>query len=412
MSLKTLYIVLCFLLSATAAGNAAENCSLCHKTRLKGAHRAIPCTSCHKNGTAVASLSTRAAGCVSCHRGYEHLFDHAMGSRGPEKRFIERTYGKKDRQFDSKNCSACHIKGCLDCHGEPHAIAAPKPDTCSGCHKGYFVGWDFFGRAPREEHERYQRGKKSDGDRFLKMLPDVHQQKGMACKDCHSMQSLIAGKKSSKGCTDCHRPNKNVIEHSIQAHMERLECAACHAAWSPQEYGTFYIRFDNRNPDETFNSLSKIGNGYAKSVYLKRQDSPPLGINSRGKIAPIRPQFIAYYTNISSRQLLSKENELMAAEWRAFAPHTIQRGSVICDGCHDNRRRFLLERPEDRIYLPKEDGLTLSSFWDQKGQKVVNGGFLDEENYRRLSRKSDEYRKGYVKKWKAFLKTGEASSAR
>ena len=80
--------------------------------------------------------------------------------------------------------------------------------------------------APREENMRYQRGPTPYGEPFLKMLPDVHAERGMGCSACHSMKSLVAGQRSSKSCRECHQPDPKVIEHSIAAHMEKLECAA------------------------------------------------------------------------------------------------------------------------------------------------------------------------------------------
>ncbi len=76
----------------------------------------------------------------------------------------------------------------------------PGVATCQKCHKGYYTGWDYSGRAPREDNMRYQRGLAVNGETFLKMLPDVHYQAGMTCGACHSMSSLIQGKKSSKAC--------------------------------------------------------------------------------------------------------------------------------------------------------------------------------------------------------------------
>jgi len=76
------------------------------------------------------------------------------------------------------------------------------------------------------------------------MLPDVHYEKGMRCGNCHSMSSLANGKSSSKTCIDCHKPDKNVLEHRIQAHLTKMECSSCHAAWAPVEYGTFWIKFE------------------------------------------------------------------------------------------------------------------------------------------------------------------------
>ena len=412
------FIAACWLLVSSLQAVAADQCRFCHAAgvQVKGAHNKVACKGCHQGSSRVladpADRTIGSAGCVQCHQGYQRMYQHAMASRAKEKGFIARSYGRADRQFEQKNCSSCHLQGCTDCHGKGHAISRPKADACSKCHKGYYVGWDYFGRAPREEHERYQRGERLQGETFLKMLPDVHQQKGMTCNACHTMQSLIAGKTAAKSCRDCHRPSNKVFEHRIAAHLEKLECAACHAAWGAQEYGTFYLQFTSGTVDDPYQALTYTQNGYAKSVYLKRQDLPPLGINSRGNIVPIRPQFIAYYSRFSKGTAVGQENRLLAAEWRAFSPHTIQRGTTMCDGCHDNPRRFLLERPQDRIYDLQKDGMGLWSFWDQTGQRMVNGSFMEEARYRRMAAKTDTYKRAYVEKWKRFIKPDAGSSVR
>lgn len=407
-SLKTLAIAGFFgvsLLWAGAGGAAAA------------AHGGLSCHACHlpTGGSASdpAGREFRAAGCVSCHPGYDAIFDGPMGRRDSERRFAARTWGRADAGFFDKNCISCHLRGCQDCHGSGHRIARPSVATCQNCHRGYFVGWDYSGRAPREESRRYQRGVTVNGEGFLKMLPDVHARAGMGCGACHSMMSLIGGKRSAKQCRDCHRPSPKVLEHRIAPHLERLECYACHSAWAPQEYGTFYLRFRDPKLKEDFALRPGPSPEYLKSVYLKRQDLPPLGVNARGKVAPIRPQFIAYYTDVvAARNGGALENLLLGAEWRAFFPHTVQRGTPTCEGCHDDPGRFLLEPAADRIYRLRQDGLTLVSFWDRQGQRMANGAFLEPARYARMSARNGEYIKRYLEKWQNIVRHVEASSPR
>lgn len=376
------------------------------------AHVDFSCGTCHRQGgnaSDPAARSNRANGCSGCHRGYERVFDHAMAKRSGEKEFVQRSYGRFDPAFWDKNCSSCHLNGCLDCHADG-GLAKPSVASCQRCHNGYYTGWDYSGRAPREDNMRYQRGISVNGAPFLKMLPDVHYSVGMTCGACHSMSSLAEGKKSSKGCRDCHKPDLKILEHRIPAHLERLECYACHSAWAPQEYGTFFLRFRDRRMKYDFDLNSGPNPEYLRSAYLKKQDSPPLGINSRGKVSPIRPMFISYYTDIMTARNNGPENTLLAAEWRAYFPHTVQRGSVTCEGCHDNPARFLLEPESQRIYNLGKDGMGLESFWVQKGQRVSNGSFIDAARYLRMSSKSPAYKKAYIEKWKTFLNRVENSS--
>lgn len=407
-------LALFLVLKGVPAAEGAENCGVCHVTALQGVHAGLSCPSCHGEGGDLAdpaAASHGGLGCVACHGAYAGFFASPMVTRAAEKAFIGRSYGRVDPAFEEKNCQSCHIKSCLDCHGgDGHAVARPQGE-CLSCHSGYSIGADYYGMAPREDHQRYQRGAAIGGEYYLKMSVDVHAEALMECGDCHSMASLSAGRKSSKVCTDCHRPDPAVLEHGIASHLEKLECQACHAAWAAQEYGTFYLRLNDSLASDHFTVRRSAGGTYAKSAYLKKQDAPPLGLNAAGRISPIRPQFIAFFTGIDDDEVVGEENRLLAAEWKAFAPHTIRRGTVMCDACHGAPRRFLLEPAADRIYLLREDGLALDSFWDQTGQTLVNGSFVDARRYKKISSKSPAYTRGYVQKWKNLVDRVEDSSS-
>lgn len=416
MPLMTNFITIFSLILALAAtAFAGESCTVCHVSiRISGIHKNVPCLGCHISESATVANPGAAGkggvGCKSCHKGHERIFDHAMAKRSGEREFVNRTYAKVDAAFWEKSCIGCHLKSCSSCHGSGHNVQKPLTVDCQRCHKGYFTGWDYSGRAPREDNNRYQRGVEIEGEKFLKMLPDVHFGKGMECSACHSMQSLASGEKSSKKCRDCHKPDLKIVEHSIKAHMERLECYACHAAWGAQEYGTFYLRFRNGASKEDFDLKGDKNIEYLRSAYLKSQDAPMLGLNSRGMVSPIRPMFIAYYTDILTARSGGDENRLLGAEWRAYMPHTIQRGTVVCEGCHDSPRRFLLETDNERIFLPGKDGMALGSFWQQKGQKVVNGLFMTPDRYRKMNERTMGKKRAEARKWQNFLKTVETSS--
>jgi len=414
--LTTLSIAGFSLILATAlSAYGGENCAACHKgIDLKGVHAALACLACHLSESATignpGSAQVRAIGCKSCHKGHERIFDHAMTQRTSERAFVDRTYAKVDAGFWEKSCSGCHVESCGNCHGSGHNIRKPDTADCQGCHKGYYTGWDYSGRAPREANNRYQRGTEIAGEKFLKMLPDVHFSRGMDCSACHSMQSLADGRKSSKECRDCHKPDLSIIEHSITVHMERLECYACHAAWAPQEYGTFYLRFREGASKEDFDLKAGSSGEYLRSAYLKTQDAPPLGLNRRGMVAPLRPMFLAYYTDILTARSGGDENRLLGAEWRAYMPHTIQRGTVSCEGCHDTPRRFLLEPDSAQIYLLEKDGMQLRSFWQQQGQRVANGAFFPADRFRQMNMRTMAQKKTEIKRWQNFLNRVDASS--
>jgi hypothetical protein len=403
------FLALVLLLSGVLPA-AAEECGACHRITVRGGHAGLSCADCHGSGGDKLTLSSGAAtGCTACHAGMQGVLAGPMALRGSERAFVAQAFARHDARFFEKNCSSCHLADCLDCHGaDGHPIARPQKEDCHTCHRGYFVGADYWGLAPREDSLRYQRGAGYGGEKYLKMRPDVHAEAGLDCGDCHTMTSLAAGSRSALGCRDCHQPDLRVIEHGIAAHLEQLECYACHSAWGAQEYGSFFLRVGANPVGDIFQVRREPGSEYIRSAYLRRQDGPPLGRNAAGRISPIRPQFVAYYSDLRDKG--GAENVLAAAQWKAFFPHTIRRGTATCDGCHDDPRRFLLEAENRRIYLPGKDGMTLSSFWDSREQTLSNGTFVTAEEFVRLSRRSPAYVRGYVEKWKNLVKRVEDSS--
>jgi hypothetical protein len=387
MHWTTCFIAACWLASASPAGAAG----------LEPADGRAP-------------LLPASAACLACHPSAAGVLSGPMATRAAEKAFARRAFGAEGDRFFAQSCTGCHMAGCDDCHGEaPHAGRRLKADACTRCHKGYFVGWDFLGRAPREDHERYQRGPTGDGDEhYMPMLPDVHSERGMTCGDCHTMRSLQEGRRSAKSCRDCHpAPSPGVPEHALAAHLEAMECEACHSAWAPQEYGTFLVRAATPEQEDAFAPLASWG-PWQKSAYLKSQDPPPLGLNGRGKVAPIRPQYVLFATDPSR----GWENRLVAAEWKAFVPHTVRRGTVACSGCHDLPRRYVLEPDAERLYEPDKDGLPLRSFWSREKQTVVNGSFFPRDRHEMMNRKTPRYVRQYLRQWQNLLDRAAPPSRR
>lgn len=398
-----------------SAAISYSDCRSCHQAELNEPHNKLECSACHgpaENHDQAGLTTGILQRCQDCHDGTAGILHGSMALREAEQAFALRSWGKVDPDFYQINCSSCHVQTCFDCHnGGGHHLARPEKQDCHSCHRGYYVGADYYGMAPREDATRYQRGPEFQGEHYLKMSADVHQRAGMRCGDCHSMASLAAGKQSSKGCRDCHEPNPTVIEHSISAHMENLECYSCHSAWTAQEYGTFFVRFRDSPLQQYFSiRTDTAADNYVRSAYLRRQNLPPLGLNERGLVSPIRPQFLAYFSDVVGEQAVGQENRLLAAEWKAFFPHTIQRGTPMCNTCHDQPERFLLGVPEARIYLPKNDGLTLGSFWEQEGQTIMNGSFYPRERFEKMSQPFPDYVKAYVKKWKQLTESVVPSS--
>ncbi len=349
------------------------------------------------------------SGCVRCHAAARGVLTGPMATRAGERAFAHRAFGRDgDRFFDSA-CTGCHVTRCRDCHGEGATFAVRPPDeACLRCHRGSWVGWDYHGRAAREDHERYQRGALANGEHVLRMQPDVHAERGLACADCHTMRSLQEHRRTAKTCRDCHaKPSLQVPEHAITAHLVKMECWACHSAWASQEYGTFLVKPHGAEAVQAFAPLPRWGE-WTKSTYLRRQDAPPLGLDERGLVAPMRPQWILFATDAAR----GWENRRLAAEWTSVFPHTTRRGTTTCRGCHDTPARFLLEPDSERVYRPDIDGLGLRSFWNREGMTARRGAFFPPERYRLMNRKSPTFVREHLKQWRTLIDRVGRSSAR
>ncbi|MDR2401426.1 MAG: cytochrome c3 family protein [Deferribacteraceae bacterium] len=323
------------------------------------------------------------AQCFSCHNEKaDFLKDNLHTTKNRKENFVKKTFEKVDKDFGEKNCGGCHISTCAECHKK---AGKPEAEVCIKCHKK--LGADYLGYGARDYHSRYQRGISGEGKYWLKMLPDTHREHGMACGTCHSMP---AGNKA-KGCLSCHSYSPEVIDHRIENH-KNLNCEACHAAWSPNEYGIYFIKLTDKIKAMQFRELKRIGE-YAVSAVFVLNEPVILGKDAENRYSPIRP-LITFFSDTGG----SSENVMLADTWKPFYPHTIRRETLTCEGCHNNRRKYLLERDKDKIFLFEKDGLPIGSFYNSRYFSIENGAFVTEQEYLRFSAKTPQYAKWYIQK--------------
>jgi len=397
------------LLCLSSFGFALKSCTgSCHNDIVNvGNHKGVSCISCHVPDEKKHVKSVDFDTCLACHKNYKDIRKASMYTKSNEKEFVHKVFDKVDMKFYDKNCNTCHVKSCSGCHEidkKKHSIAKPGNKTCLKCHNSYFIGHEYVGLGIRDDHERYQRGIEFDNKSYMKMSPDIHFEKGLKCADCHDMASISKAGKSSKSCTDCHKKvDKTVIEHQIEKHMTKLECYTCHSSWVAMEYGTFWIKFENSSYKKYFRWLTYNNDEYAKSSFYKINDRVLIGKNKKGKYAPIRPEFIIFYTILKDDMVQGEENEFLGGYFKAVFPHTIRRETVTCEYCHDNEKTYLLQKDEDRIFLPEKDGLKIKNFYNSKEFNMLNGNFISEEEFKKISKKDKKYYKFYIKKKKQIL---------
>jgi hypothetical protein len=147
------------------------------------------------------------------------------------------------------------------------------------------------------------------------------------------------------------------VAMAIPAHLKeqkdrlRLECYACHARQAPQCYGCHMVRDDRKEAPVDWNV--GIGEGQkaqkaqgAWSVNLPsyvRVESPTLGVNHRGRVAPHEVGCQPFYTYIDGEGKTRERNKtfktgagLSSLAHNAVNPHATTRQARECEDCHNN----------------------------------------------------------------------------
>jgi hypothetical protein len=341
-------------------------CTSCHDKKLDAAHD-IGCIRCHKGDNNSAEKQQAHRGmlsqpahpdtmeeiCGSCHQ--QQVSDTAHSSHFTVKNEVNRVrmaFGAKTElaslldipvQTDPKTvlqladdllrrrCLRCHPyytgdrypavvrgAGCASCHLEfykgklvSHSfLRTPGDSQCLQCHYGNWVGYDYYGRYEHDLNDEYRTPYTTRYDyfrpfgvEFHQLTPDIHQQKGMVCVDCHGGSELMRRQETKILCSSCHRPEgvkpdqsiANISEnedgvytllsagdglpHVIPAlkhpahkkYNDRVACLVCHAQWSFGDNGTHLLRSDLEEYDD-FIKLSVQGSFEVEQIIKNNLD--------------------------------------------------------------------------------------------------------------------------------------------
>lgn len=167
-------------------------------------------------------------------------------------------------------CGACHLafdNGKM----KSHAFAVPSDKQCRSCHYGNYVGGDYHGRYDHDYNWEYRTPYSSQtkqntpprpyGIEAHDLAPDIHQQRGLLCIDCHRESGHNQG--NAITCRSCHgwQPGQPIPaagnlqvretalvltgrndgrEHVVPplrhtAHLQygqQVACQVCHGQWS------------------------------------------------------------------------------------------------------------------------------------------------------------------------------------
>ena len=157
-----------------------------------------------------------------------------------------------------------------------------------------------------------------------------------------------------------------VAMDKVQAHMDQLECYACHSDWAPQCYGCHIkvdytpgkskidwiasgsTHFANGETSESVlgtKGKKQIGKASETRSYTRYED-PILGINGEGLVTPVMPGCQVTYTVIGpdgktlalNKQARVTDNgvEVAGTDMSPVQPHTTGKKARTCESCHSN----------------------------------------------------------------------------
>ena len=289
-------------------------------------------------------------------------------------------------------CAACHLaytNGKMTGHA---FVKSPADSQCLHCHYGNFVGADYYGRFEHDFNLEYRTPYRTDttetrpyGVEFHQLTPDIHQQKGMACIDCHSGAELMGGHGPAKGsppaitCLACHGWRKGLplplsnlqveADHLVlttrltgkklavpqpvhpahKLYEKKANCTVCHSQWSFNDQGTHLLRTDDadhpawsrlgvqgsREVEEQLNNPAgqalslrdKITGASSPSLWLKgyelrRWESPLVGVGPDGMLHIFRPILDLHLSMVDANKKVLFDNAAVEPKQQRYLPYT------------------------------------------------------------------------------------------
>lgn len=344
--------------------------------------------------------------------------------------------------YHGLGCMACHTHyakngrysgkdefGGVNLHSKTHELKKANNETCQSCHNKYFVGADYSGLFPTDEHKDFRTPldkngnfpSKKHGTNYHQLSPDIHEQIGLSCISCHTSHTKSSkfdnfddffGNQTSdfetKTCQGCHTPSPNFAHASYHAN---LSCNACHASWQGNFYELNIILDESKNyakwqnlaqNDEWINKIlrqntaktpkmpnlnGEMKNGIYHSVFslMRFENVFLLNDTISGKIELSRPIFDYNLMRISKNgNLVSLNNGKNFSLFAPFSPHTITKQAKNCELCHANSLQFgKTYGGISEFFVPK--------FGDTNATKLLNATPLSPNQLKRLN--SQKYKK-------------------
>ncbi len=310
------------------------------KVRLAESHFRKFCATCHLWTSRPQGKLARLDGCPACHASYNEAGAYVGGDATIKRNEPGHTaLHTLSSRIHTDRCRACHNRSArigLNYQGEMESSQYGTPFVNGGLNDQEVDGRFFWNLVPDIHHEKgmacidCHTGQDTMGDGKIHLF--MKDQVEIRCEDCHGTftkppASMVVNKDdtlsqtlimtgslktkegdivilTSKGLplphvrltekgyalTDKLTGKEHPISilttkkgpHSIRGH-ERLECDACHSAWSPQCYGCHQVLdLSAKGRDHLGKSVTK--GRWAEGRTYFRYERNILGINSRGKV--------------------------------------------------------------------------------------------------------------------------------
>lgn len=345
--------------------DSAQGCLACHAMQLDPSHDFV-CTVCHKGNDKTEDKQLSHKGliaepahpanmmesCGTCHQPQVEESSHSLHftitnmvnlvrfAFGAKKELLTltdipvvespETILQLSDDMLRRRCLRCHVystgdrypavvrgTGCAGCHlsfyeGKliSHSFIKKPADTqCLQCHYGNHVGFDYYGRYDHDMNDEYRTPYTTPGEYFRpfgieyhQLIPDIHQQHGMSCVDCHSGSTLMGGATPAISCSSCHDLKKlkeetpaniqigqdgvfilttvlddkkhilPLMQHPAHQKYQNIAgCQVCHGRWSFNDLHTNLLRRDTEEYDD-FSRLTVQGSFEVEKILTNNLD--------------------------------------------------------------------------------------------------------------------------------------------
>ncbi len=350
-----------------------------------GEHRSSGCSACHilynNKGKHLHRFTKKipTAQCLHCHNFNRVGMDYVG--------YFEHDYSRTYRSPIINNKPPAKIYG-IYMHRLSEDIHFRKGMDCIDCHtKNEIMGNGI------EQNFKYEAVK-------------------IKCLTCHSKGKVIVTKISGKKLF-AKKFNNNILPHKLH---KNLECYSCHSVWGFQDFAMNVIREDYKGyfkwkflkdtnipdtqyilykslgdygdiekfkrgkiyipskqlpPEETdyIDNKKKLGVWYIGWAY-RRWSDPILGINQRGRISPVRPDYQFYVSWTDKDYNVIINNKKMLFNFSPYVPHTTTKYGRGCFSCHNNLKAIGLG-----YGMIGENGKVINTFQLNKDGYQINFPF-------------------------------------